>query len=78
MRFTHWLALVKQNGARVHPLRWELAGTVTGLTLFNSTAGTVVDRIYGNRVAATELAGPPVFIVGHWRSGTTYLHELMS
>lgn len=24
-----------------------------------------------------ELDGPPVFIVGHWRSGTTLLHELL-
>jgi hypothetical protein len=25
---------------------------------------------------ATELTAPPVFILGHWRSGTTYLHNL--
>src|SRR5207244_9423156 len=28
-------------------------------------------------VAETEIREPPIFIVGHWRSGTTYLHELM-
>ncbi|MHA1559125.1 MAG: sulfotransferase family protein [Alphaproteobacteria bacterium] len=32
---------------------------------------------FGEFVAATDLP-PPVFIVGHWRSGTTYLHELLA
>src|SRR3954469_16642118 len=30
------------------------------------------------RVAAQELAAPPVFVIGHGRSGTTHLHELLS
>jgi LPS sulfotransferase NodH len=34
--------------------------------------------MYGGRIAATQLSQPPLFILGHWRSGTTYLHELLS
>ncbi len=30
------------------------------------------------RVKAVTFEPPPVFIVGHWRSGTTFLHNLMS
>jgi omega-hydroxy-beta-dihydromenaquinone-9 sulfotransferase len=30
------------------------------------------------RVATVSFEPPPVFIVGHWRSGTTFLHNLMS
>jgi hypothetical protein len=30
------------------------------------------------RVAAVRFDPPPVFIIGHWRSGTTALHNLMS
>jgi len=33
---------------------------------------------FGRRIARTEIALAPVFIVGHWRSGTTHLHNLMS
>ena len=29
------------------------------------------------RVDRQELAAPPVFIIGHWRSGTTHLHQLL-
>jgi len=34
-------------------------------------------RRYGAALAATALE-PPVFIVGHWRSGTSWLHELLA
>jgi Sulfotransferase family len=30
------------------------------------------------KITATELAEQPVFVIGHWRSGTTLLHSLMS
>jgi hypothetical protein len=30
------------------------------------------------RVESQPLAAPPLFIIGHWRSGTTHLHHLLS
>jgi hypothetical protein len=32
---------------------------------------------YGRRIRAVQLP-PPIFVVGHWRSGTTHLHNLLS
>ncbi len=32
---------------------------------------------YGRRIRSTVIHPAPVFIIGHWRSGTTYLHNLM-
>jgi omega-hydroxy-beta-dihydromenaquinone-9 sulfotransferase len=29
-------------------------------------------------IAATQIKTPPIFIIGHWRSGTTYIHNLLS
>ena len=34
--------------------------------------------VHGRRIAEVNLDEPPIFIVGHWRSGTTHLHNLMS
>ncbi|MFW9938099.1 MAG: sulfotransferase, partial [Candidatus Thorarchaeota archaeon] len=39
-------------------------------------------RIYENlrfndKIYTTDLKTPPLFILGHWRSGTTYIHNLM-
>lgn len=39
---------------------------------------TVVERIkYGKKIRETRIEKPPVFIIGHWRSGTTFLHQLL-
>lgn len=78
MRFGDWFSLLKENGFRVHPTRWGLAATVTSATAFNSTAGLLDRVINKQRLQRMQLVGDPVFIVGHWRSGTTYVHELMS
>jgi hypothetical protein len=38
----------------------------------------VQQAVYGRRVARTPVPRAPVFILGHWRSGTTLLHELLA
>ena len=43
----------------------------------NSVLSFLQTLIYGRAVARTELNRAPIFILGHWRSGTTYLHELL-
>ena len=41
--------------------------------------GCVAERLsVARRLDAVSFDPPPVFIVGHWRSGTTFLHNLMS
>lgn len=40
---------------------------------------TLSERLFfGRKVEAYQLPHPPIFLVGHWRSGTTHLHNLMS
>ncbi|EDX85818.1 hypothetical protein S7335_3521 [Synechococcus sp. PCC 7335] len=33
---------------------------------------------YGRKIAQTQIKHSPIFMIGHWRSGTTYLHNLMT
>jgi hypothetical protein len=33
--------------------------------------------IHGRRIDATSIEHPPLFVLGHWRTGTTLLHELL-
>ncbi len=37
----------------------------------------ILELLYGRKIRRTALSQPPVFILGHFRSGTTYLHKLM-
>ncbi|MFI4849883.1 Sulfotransferase domain protein [Gimesia chilikensis] len=47
------------------------------LSLSNSCLSGLESLIYSRKVKQTKLESP-VFIIGHWRSGTTLLHNLMS
>lgn len=46
--------------------------------VYNSFWAGVETLLYSKKIRETELAGPPVFILGYWRSGTTLLHTLMT
>ncbi len=78
MRFGSWWRLLTRNRFRVHPLRWGLALTVTGCSLLNSQLAARQRRRHGQALQNVRLEFPPLFIIGHWRSGTTFLHELLS
>jgi LPS sulfotransferase NodH len=54
-----------------------MALIVTLVTPINSVLGWFQSWLYGRKIEETKIERPPVFIVGHWRSGTTLLHELM-
>jgi hypothetical protein len=44
---------------------------------FNSFGRLITDWLYHQKISSTKLPSDPIFIIGHWRSGTTLLHELM-
>ena len=77
MRTLVWLRLVRAGRFRIHPTRIPMFIGVTIATPFNTVLGLGQRMLYGRKLAEAEFHGPPVFIVGHWRSGTTLLHELM-
>jgi omega-hydroxy-beta-dihydromenaquinone-9 sulfotransferase len=77
MRPAAWWRMCSQHGFRIHPIRWPMAFLIGMITPFNSVMGAVQRVRHGRKIDATEIHEPPVFIIGHWRSGTTYLHELM-
>ena len=76
MRFGDWMRLLAENRFRIHPLRWAMVGLISSITPFNTVMSRVQRLWYGRRIAATPIQ-PPLFIIGHWRSGTTFLHELL-
>ncbi|HTQ40158.1 MAG TPA: sulfotransferase, partial [Pirellulales bacterium] len=82
-RFWHGMCLgdywkmLARGRFRFHPLRVCMALIIGGCAVGNSAFAFLQRLIYGRRIAATEIKEPPIFIIGHWRSGTTYLHELM-
>jgi len=77
MTFGVWTSLARQHRWRASPSRWGLVATITGAACFNSVCARLCDATYRRRLEAPPQTPPPLFIIGHWRSGTTLLHELM-
>ncbi|RMF91598.1 MAG: sulfotransferase [Planctomycetota bacterium] len=77
MTFTAWLRILAAHRFRVAPSRWAMATILLLVGIFNSVLAVIQKLIYGRAIARVRLADDPIFIVGHWRSGTTLLHELM-
>ena len=77
MRFGTWARELARNRLAVSPSRMPMALAITGFAGLNSLLAGIDRAVYGRKVEAVELAKPPLFILGHWRSGTTFLHELM-
>jgi omega-hydroxy-beta-dihydromenaquinone-9 sulfotransferase len=66
-----------RNRFAVSPQRVPMALILTGLSLMHSSMALVQALIYGRRIRRTRLVDDPIFVLGHWRSGTTLLHELL-
>ena len=75
--FGDWLKLLFENRFRVAPRFWGRACGVTACSLLNSGLRLVEEAVYGRSIAQTPVE-PPLFILGHWRSGTTHLHNLLA
>jgi hypothetical protein len=75
--FTAWLRLLATNRFAVGYPYWYIAGIVSGMTVGNMVLRWLQNGLYGNRIRATRLTAPPVFVLGHWRTGTTLLHEYL-
>ena len=75
MTISAWSKLLRAGRWRVAPGRYPMLLTIWALTPMNSVLAALQRRFFGRAIAATRPVQDPIFIVGHWRSGTTLLHE---
>ncbi|MEQ1829591.1 MAG: sulfotransferase [Pirellula sp.] len=73
-----WFRLLAENGFRISPSRLHIALGVSAFMPFSDLLCLTQHCLYGRAIQRTQLAGPPIFVLGHWRSGTTLLHELLT
>jgi omega-hydroxy-beta-dihydromenaquinone-9 sulfotransferase len=72
-----WWRLLRENRFAVDPVYWPRAARVSYASARTSAYRASEDRKYGRAVAGTEIQ-PPLFVLGHARSGTSYLHRLLA
>jgi hypothetical protein len=78
MNARSWFNLLKRNRFRVSPPCIPQVVTVSVMSVLHTVLGWLSEALYWRRLKGFERQHPPVFIIGHWRSGTTYLHDLLS
>ena len=72
-----WFQMLRENNFAVHPTCLIRAVAITLASPWTTFFGYYEKWRYGRQVAETQVK-PPLFILGHWRSGTTHLHNLFS
>jgi hypothetical protein len=72
-----WLRLILRNHLRISPTHWYVAFIVTFVSLSHTLLRWLQEAWYGSRLDRVPIRHAPLFIIGHWRTGTTLLHELL-
>jgi D-3-phosphoglycerate dehydrogenase len=70
------LQLLRDNGG-IEREFWRRAAFVSLASLATAPLRFYERRRYHGAVRRHALETPPVFVIGHWRSGTTHLHNLL-
>ena len=72
----NWMKLILTNGSvalRYYPRVFFINAISTIGIPFR-----LYERLkFTKKIDTTEISSPPIFILGHWRSGTTHLHNVM-
>jgi len=75
--FLAWMRLLVRNRFAIHWSCLYIAVIVTVVSFFHMLLRWLEQAWYGRAIARTPIRQAPLFIVGHWRTGTTLLHELL-
>ena len=77
LRAGDWLQLLRDNRFAVDLRYLPRAVSITGFSLLNSCFAWLEKARYASKLDQVVVE-PPLFILGHWRSGTTLLFNLLA
>jgi hypothetical protein len=74
---TAWWNMVAKARGRIHPKYWGIGAVASAVSCTHSLLALVQNAFLDPLPAKPSIDPAPVFIIGHWRTGTTFLHELL-
>jgi len=77
MHLSGWIDALRRADFRVDRKYIPQATAITLLASHNVFLRALVNFRFGRELEKVRIEHPPIFIIGHWRCGTTYLHELL-
>lgn len=75
--FYSWIKFLWRHKGEIEVFFVPKAACITLIALVNTPVVILEALIYGRKIKSQRLP-PPLFILGHARSGTTYLHYILS
>ena len=76
--FLKWLHILWNYGRFVDIQYYPRVLFITLLSILNSLLGCIDYLYFHDAIQNIELPNDPVFVIGHYRTGTTLLHNLLS
>lgn len=77
-RFDNWIRLLFQNRFRICPNKLPMALLITVTSALTFPIALAEKLIFDRRIKKSAPKKDPLFVIGHWRSGTTYLQNILS
>ena len=75
--FRRWLRVLRENQLDIDLPYWRRVPVTTLLSIYNSVLARIDSGLYGRAIRNADVL-PPIFILGVFRSGTSYLHNLFA
>ncbi len=77
-RFSVLMRLIFRNGISLYPVYLARSIVLFMNSLISSILILVEKKNFGQKIRETSISDAPIFIIGHWRTGSTLLHQLFS
>ncbi|MHA1126254.1 MAG: sulfotransferase family protein [Candidatus Heimdallarchaeota archaeon] len=74
----NWIKLQWENRKKLDIKLARKYFVIWFMTIISIPAIWYEKIVYNRLIKKTKIEKPPIFILGHWRSGTTYLHMLLT
>ena len=78
IRFPVLMKLILRNGITLYPKYIIKFLMLLQNSLISSVLTLAERKNYSKKIRETEISEHPIFIIGHWRTGSTYLHQLLN
>jgi hypothetical protein len=75
--FLAWMRILAHNRFQVGLSYWWVAAIITFVSFCHTILSICQECWYGRQIKRTKIKDDPIFIIGHWRTGTTLLHEYL-
>ncbi len=78
IKSSEWRELLQKNNYGVSPSHYVRAAFISALSIRNSYMARTEEAKFGTEIDKTVIGEDPVFVIGHWRSGTTFLNNILA